>query len=70
MFGLTHFKLQKYTFIDVYCQQVLVADGFKVPSFQANLSNKEAFTFQHNLCFCYLENSYKKLLLCLVDFGH
>ena len=39
MFGLTHFGTQKYIFIETYCQQVIVADGFE-RTFLAHISQK------------------------------
>ena len=43
VFSLTHFGLEKYTFIDnTYSQQVIVADSFKRTSFlvHAHVSHK------------------------------
>ena len=33
LFGSTHFGPKKYTFIDTYCQQVIVVDSFLKKSF-------------------------------------
>ena len=40
MFALTHFGPKKHTFIDVYCQQVLVANNLKRLSFLAHISHE------------------------------
>ena len=42
MFGLIYFGPKEDTFIDVYCQQVLVAESFKRPSFLAHIFQKNS----------------------------
>ena len=42
MFGFTHFGHKKYTFIDTYCQQEIVADVSKRTSFFAHVSHKNS----------------------------
>ena len=42
MFGFTHFGHKKYTFIDTYCQQEIVADVSERTSFFAHVSHKNS----------------------------